>query len=228
MAATVTLQSLRERALRLADLTVDEFRSTSDVNGLVNTHRGSVHDLLVQVSPNDYFSDTWTITVTSGVTAYALPGNFRSLSSVYEVTGTGSSARRRDVYQVRPGLMHQYSVPSGGSVQVEYIPQPAALSADADTIDVQISGADELIVALVARDLREMGDLSTSGIERSIARLEQRIKRNAPRRYRGPQFVTDIDAADDENDWRVQSTAPTTITGWRLRDGYLELYSGGP
>jgi hypothetical protein len=212
--ATVTLQALRERALRLADTSADEFRSTSDVNGLVNAHKTAVYDRLVACA-RDYFTQDWTITITPGTSRYQLPSPFRALSEVYELI----DGRKRRLPEVQAGRLGECADPSGGTVVVEYIPNPAELVADGDTFDVAIGGADELVVALVARDLRIMQDIGAGDLDRTIAMLERRLLAAAPRRSRGVTYVVDVTAADET--W-----VGSSLAAWRLRGGYLEVYAG--
>lgn len=220
MSATVTLAELRDRVFRAADIAVGEFRSSDDIDQLINTYAGTVRDLLIQISPHDYWTAEVSLLIYDGVSTYPLPADFRSLTGVFDDSN-------REIPEIRPKQLFRYVAPSGGaSVRLEYIPRHDALAGDQDELDVWIPGADELVVAHAAADLLAQQHLDTSYLERKIALVTQRIRAAAPRRYRGPQYVTDVyDEGAAYGDRTDVAATHGSVAGWRMRGPEIELYA---
>lgn len=221
MAREVTLLSLRTWARQLADVESDPNITDSELTALANRHVCEVYDRLVDAGPADYYASTTTVSVTSGTAEYALPADFRSLVAVYV---SESSDERRALSPMGNTARGSYKAPSGSStVYVEYIPTPTELVDDSDTFD-GVSGFEELIANLMARDVMVKRESDPSVVLNTIARLEARITSRSRARDRGhPKRVTDT---DDEgvSPFPWGWTGSSRLTCYRLRAGNVELY----
>ena len=221
MARSVTLLQLRTRARQAANFeSATTFLPDADVNERINTHITEEYDLFIQASPPSYYSSTTTISVTSGTTTYALPSDFLSLQSVF-LSQTGGQVR--EVMPIRSGERAYYRAPqSSYTVTVEYTPTPTLLSSDSDTFD-GVNGWDELVVALVARDMLIKARESVEQIQLKIGELRGRIRTMGNRDRGKPRYLRDGDQPDAQN--RAQAFfASGTISAYRLRAGNIELY----
>lgn len=221
MSRTVTLAQLRTRARQLANFEgATTFLPDADVTERVNTHLTEEYDLLIQAAPPSYYSSTTTVSITSGTTAYALPADFMSLQCVYL---TESSGQVREIMPMRGGERPYYQAPQGSySASVEYTPTPTALSSDSDTFD-GVNGWDELIAALVARDMLIKARESVEQVQLKINELRARIRTMGNRDRGKPRYLRDADQADQRVGRRAYY-AVGTIGAYRLRAGNIEFY----
>jgi len=220
MASNVTLLELRTRARELADMDNSEFWTNTRINARVNAHAADLYDKLVAAGPPEYYATDATLTTVSGTLASSLPATFRSLVGVY--AQEGSTTKLREIYPIRGGTRLAYDAPQGAyNVTLRYVPAMTALSGDADTLD-GVSGWEELIVLLCARDMRIKEDSPVDDLMMAIARMEGRIVANAPKRGGGPRFVRDMD--DEEAPY----WASNPICGYELRAGSIELFQRSP
>jgi hypothetical protein len=212
MARPFTLAQIRTRARRLADMENTQFVSDAEVTDLVNEHYGELYDLLVKAGPPDYFAATNTFVTTPGVAQTALQIDFRNITTVY-VQETNFQDKR----QVRPlsdGSISGMRPPlQAYTIIVEYVPSPAVLASDSDTID-GVSGWEALIVKMVARDLLRKEESDTQELAQDIAALKQRIRSSS---HRGPRVINDVEAT-------YGFPYSSRICGYRLRAGNIELY----
>lgn len=220
MARVVTLGTLRTRAQRLANVENDSTVTTAALNDLANRHLTEVYDALVDAGPPEYYASTTTFSTVGGTSLYALPADFRSLLEVYT---TESSTEVRLVHPVRNGARGLYRTPSGAwTMTLEYIPAPPILVNDSDTFD-GVSGWEELIANLMARDVMIQREADISTVAGNIAMLQQRIATRANNRDKGhPKYITDLDEQGTAYPW--SSTTQSRICAYRLRAGNLELF----
>ncbi|MGL4444256.1 MAG: hypothetical protein ACRCU1_11560 [Alsobacter sp.] len=188
---------------------------------MVNRHMTEVYDRLVDAGPADYYAATTTITTTSGIIPYPLEVDFRNLVYVYVRESTDE---RRPLRDMPNGARGRYKAPTGSwTLDVEYIPVAPTLDDDADTFD-GVSGWEELIVNLVARDVMTKRQDDPSVPMSNIMRLESRITQRSRSRDKGaPKRVTDLDevqATPFPNGW----TGSSRLACYRLRAGNLELF----
>lgn len=220
MARTVTLSNLRTWARQLADVESDPNITDAELTALVNRHLPEVYDLLLDSGPPDYFAASSTITTAIGTTAYALPADFRALVDVF---AQESSIEVRSLAPVRPGERGRYQAPTGvWSFTMEYIPAAPTLSTGTDTFD-GVSGWEELIALMVARDVMVKRESDPSILMISIDAMKGRIAARARNRDRGhPRYGVDMDMQGDRACWPYTNTV--RVTAYRLRAGNLELY----
>lgn len=220
MARTVTLLQLRTWARQLASVEGNLNITDAELTALANRHLTEVYDALVDAGPPEYYASTTTVTTVAGTTLYALPADFRTLLEVY---AQESSTQLRLVHPMGNGCRSNYRAPTGvWSCTVEYVPVAGTLSADGDTFD-GISGWEELIANLMARDVMVKQEGDPSVVLNSIGALQARIATRARSRDRGhPRYTSDLDAQGAAYPW--SSTTNSRISVYRLRAGNLELY----
>lgn len=220
MARTVTLSSLRTWARELADVESDPNIGDSELTALANRHLTEVYDALVNAGPPEYYAASTTVTTVAGTTLYALPVDFRTLLDIYSHE---SETDLRLVHPMGNGQRGRYVAPTGvWTCTVEYVPAAAMLVADGDTFD-GVSGWEELIVNLMARDVMVKRESDPSVIINTIDRLQARISVRARSRDRGhPKYTTDVDAQATSFPWGTSTGS--RIAAYRLRGDNVELY----
>lgn len=221
MARNVSLLELRTGARRLSDTVNDRNVSDDWLTSLANLHLCDVYDRLVDAGPADYYAATAQITTSNGIIEYPLEVNFRNLLNVYV---RESSDERRPIFPMPEGARGRFKAPTGEwTLDVEYIPAPPTLEDDGDTFD-GVSGWEELIMNLMARDVMTGRESDMSPVLATIARLDARIASRARSRDKGqPKYVTDLDDAQ----WAPFPygwAGSSRIACYRLRAGNLELY----
>lgn len=222
MARSATLSTLQARARRLADVEGDPNITDAELTDLANRHLTEVYDLLVDAGPPEYFASSTTLTTASGTTAYNLPSDFRSLLAVYDQE---TSTRLRAIPAMPEGARARFQPPTAvRSIYVEYVPAPPTLTGN-QTFD-GVSGWEELISNLMARDIMVKREDDPSVVINTIDRLMARVSSTSRNRDRGaPKRVLDADdRACDGTPWGWGSGS--RIAAYRLRAGTLELFEG--
>lgn len=218
MSRNVSLLELRTWARQLSDTENDDNISDTELTALANRHLPEVYDRLVDAGPADYYASSSQVVTTSGLSEYALDNDFRNLLAVYV---RESSDERRRLQPMPHAGRGNYKAPSGAwTVDLEFIPVPDTLVDDADTFD-GVSGFEELIANLMARDVMIKRESDPSVVMSNIARLEARIVSRARSRDKGaPRRITDLDDASSPWTW----TGGSKLSCYRLRAGNIELY----
>lgn len=218
MARPVSLSELRTRARTLADLPLSDFATDAYVNELVNSHLTRQWDILVDSAGDEYFADNFTTTTIPSVTEYALPGNFYKLVNVYALD-PAISGRMRPIRPVPNFNMGYYKAPTNSyNVHVEYIPCAPRMTLDTDVID-GVNGWDELIVSLVARDLRIKERSESQDLQMKCAEMHQQIVSHKIRDIGHSVPINDIYKSYDDYYFNTNR-----VYGFRLRGGNIELY----
>lgn len=220
MSRTVTLDTLRLLARRLANVENNSNITDAELTVLANLHGPSVYDELVTASPPDYFAATTTITTSAGVSSYALQATFKDLLEVHVVEG---SSTRRPLYPMPHGARGRLKAPTAeSSVEIDYIPAAPLLVSGSDTID-GVSGYEELIAALMARDVMAKRQSDPSVVMAIIDGARRRIKVMARNRDKGqPKRIVDLDDAAGE--WPWEAFRSSRLVCYRLRGDNIELY----
>lgn len=219
MARNVSLLELRTWARQLSDTENDPNVTDAELTALANRHLPEVYDRLVDAGPADYYAALTSYTTSNGTFAYALPSGFRNL---VQVMVRESSDERRILYPMPEGARGRFKAPTGvWTVDLEYIPVPDVLEDDGDTFD-GVSGFEELIANLMARDVMVKRESDPSIVMANIARMEARIVQRSRARDRGPKRVTDLDDAADPFPYLL--SGKSRLSCYRLRAGNLELY----
>ncbi len=223
MAREVSLLELRTWARQISDTENDPNISDDELSALANRHICKVFDRLVDAGPADYYAATTQITTEAGIIEYPLLADFRNLVSVYV---RESADERRPLLSMPVQGRGRFKAPTGvWTLDVEYIPVPRVLEDDGETFD-GVSGWEELIVNLMARDVMAKRDSDPSIAMANIARMESHITaRSRQRDKSGTKRVTDMDELLMRPfPWGWTET--TKLACYRLRAGNLELYEG--
>lgn len=220
MARTVTLANLRTWARQLSSTESDPNITDAELTALANRHLTEVYDVLVDAGPPEYYAASTTVTTVAGTTVYALPADFRTLLDVY---AQESSTQLRLLHPMGNGMRAAYRSPTGAwSFTVEYIPTATALVSAGDTFD-GVSGWEELIANLMARDVMVKQEADPSVVLATIGAQHARITARARSRDRGhPRYTSDLDAQTAGCPW--STTAGNRVTCYRLRGGNVELF----
>ena len=217
MAAFVTLTELIARVRFEADMVSSTRASDTEITRLINTHWGELYDRLVASGPPDYYKSSVLMTTAAGTSAYALPGDFRSLLGVY-VPYNGSATRLLPVSPMNHMNRECYDAPAGAySVTLEYIPIPVLFTISIPTAAIDgVSGWDELVVQLCARALLRRDRRDVSSFSEAIAECRARVMSNAPKRdAAGPKLVGDIESASPSS---LYATG-RSVDAWSLQGG---------
>lgn len=221
MPRNVSLLDLRTWARELSDTENDRNVTDTELDALANRHLTEVYDRLVDAGPPDYYASSAQITTSSGIAEYSLEATFRNLIGVYV---RESADERRQLWPMPNGGRGNHKAPTGAyTVDVEFIPVPGALEDDADTFD-GISGWEELVVNLIAKDVMTKREADPSIVLANIGRLEARINSRARSRDKGaPKRITDLDDASVAP-FPFGYSSNSRLSCYRLRAGYIELY----
>ena len=220
MARTVTLANMRTWARQLADVENDSNITDAELTALVNRHLTEVYDLLIEASPPDYFASSTEVTTESGVIEYGLQADFRALLGVYVHESTDE---RRPLTAMRTQTRGRYKAPTGEwTVTLEYIPAAPTLAGGSETFD-GVSGWEELIVNMVARDVMVKRESDPSVVMATIGMLKARISARSKNRDRGaPKRIVDLDESCSSGwPWGTESSK---LACYRLHAGNIELY----
>lgn len=221
MSRTATLLELRTWARELSDTESDVNIDDAELTALANRHLCEVWDRLVDASPPDYYASTAaSFTTSAGVITYGLPVGFRNL---LEVNVHESTDERRPLVPMPAGARGRYKAPTAEwTVSYDYVPAPPKLVANGDTFD-GISGFEELIANLMARDVMVKRESDPGVVMANIARLEARITSRARSRDKGqPKRIVDLD--DMSNVPPCGWSGSSRLAVYRLRGDNLELY----
>lgn len=226
MPRAITLGDLKTGALRLANLSSAQFQNSSELRDYANSARCEVLALLSEAAPPDYESKTFQITTTAGTWSYTIANyvqDFGWLTAVYflgQTDGTGVAARI-PIRSILPRERGAYTAPGGAvTVEIEYTPLPDDLDSDSDTMD-GLFGYEELVKALMARDLCIKQRQDYPGVQQKIMEMRERIMKEANNRDRGqPRFM------GRSGDYYQRGFLPGAvgIRGYRLRGDTIELY----
>ncbi len=223
MALTQTLAQLRTRVRQRADIESDDHVSDSELTGLINDAIRSVHDILVNEGPEDYYATTVNITptpISTGIyplTTLVTAGNFYKIRNLYI---QDNSTQWRMLQPMQECDRQLYREASGSlPLKIEYIPLPTALSADGDTFD-GINGWEELVVVLAAIDVKVKREESPGILVQKKNQMEERIRRMASRDLGHPRRISRNKLAQARCIW--PGTGPADA--YRIRGANIEFY----
>lgn len=221
MSRNASLLDMRTWARQLSDTENDPNITDAELTALCNRHLTEVYDRLVDAGPPDYYAATAPLTTANGTIEYALNATFRNLIAIYVRESTDE---RRFLHEMRPQTRGNYKAPTGEwTCDVEYIPVPTVLEASGDTFD-GVSGFEELIANLMARDVMAKRESDPSIVMANIARLETRIvSRSRSRNKGGPKRIVDLDDVN-VSPFPYGWTGSSRLACYRLRAGNIELF----
>jgi hypothetical protein len=180
-----TLAEVRTRALQRADMEYNSavaggnrYVTTTELNQLINVSYKRLYGTLVRYGMHRA-ETTYAITGDGRFSTYDLPADMYAILGVYRVEDSGDSVYLgRHDHRHRPNTQRtndastyrvvgadiQFSpYPADGTYHVVYVPGPADLSADSDTID-SVLGWEEYVVIDVAIKLKLKEGTDVSGL----------------------------------------------------------------
>ncbi len=221
MARAVTLAALRTRVRRRADIeSATDRYPDAEINDYISTAYGELHDLLVR-SGLSYYETTATINTVAGTASYVLPDDYRGTVGVdYRSDGTNwvsipqispqernrynyDSLGYAQGYRIAGSYLVFYPTPSAAQVYRHiYVPAPAALTTDSQTVD-GVAGWEELLVVDAAIRCLQKEESDTRHLAAERERLVGRIQEAAQdRRLSGAAQVVDVTSSlDDDRGW---------------------------
>ncbi len=218
MARSWTLAQLRDRAKSESDMINNIFVTDAEWQDWINSNLCEVYDLLVQAGPPDYYSTSVQFNTSAGVLSYALPNDFRSATCLY---GVIEADRRVPVREINDYERARFIPPQAVyTMELEYVPVPPLLTSDVDTFD-GVSGWEELIVSMSARDALLKEESDVSAMMDRIERLKGRIRTASSQRGAGPRYITDVSMT---NAYGFSAGNAMQIRGCRIRADNIELY----
>ena len=226
MARTFTLLQLRTRARERADMVNSSFVTDSELNGYISASYAELYDILVQ-SGLVYFTPTTQTITGNGNETYALGADYYGTVRVDRLEGSdyfpldeymiterhdyeNASGSKAVGYSIQGSNISLLPAPSSGTYRHIYIPAPTDLTASADSVTVDgVSGWEEYIVVDAARKMLQKEESSTTGVERDLIRLKERIEEMAQNRaWSTPRRIVDTRGSklDNVDWWKVTST----------------------
>lgn len=217
----VTLENIRDQLRQRIDRVNSQFFTNEELNGYITGSYKELYDLLIQKFGDDYYvAAPYEFTTDGTNDTYDLPEDFYKLLGCDcqyngSSNGNGWITLRQFMFQERnaytlPNYQAFYGItniryrlrgntiwftpiPAAGQLlRIFYIPRPADLTLDADTVD-GVSGWEEYIIcdAAIKCMVKEESDPSSFGAQK--AAVLQRIESAAENRNAGaPQTVSDI------------------------------------
>lgn len=220
-----TLAVLRTRIRQRTDTENSEFVSDAEINQMINTSYRELYGLLVSASLHR--AEEVEVVTATGAASYTLPADFFGLIGVYRTYGEdkvplerfsdkfrpGSRTGDATMYRVQGSNLVLYPKPSSGDYDLVYIPLPADMSADADTMD-GVLGWEEFIVLDCSINVLEKEGSDTTTLERKRKMILDRIKDEAQL----AEFTETPRILNVNEEWRMQRDAaewvPRRGSGW--------------
>ena len=214
------LSELRTRARRLADAVGNNFFSDAEVNDYINTGLAELHDILV-LKFEDYYVKSATFSLVIGTKSYSLSSigisDFYKLLGLDIAQGSDViriprySFQERNIFSSNSHIHTEKGftnfrynlngtnitfVPEPNAtdqITVWYIPSYTKLASDGATVSNLVAlNWEEYAVVSAAIKMRMKEETSTSGLERELQRIENRIEEAARNRDAGePMGITD-------------------------------------
>lgn len=185
-----TLATLRTRIRQRTDTENSEFVTDAELTQLINTSYKELYGLLARKSLQR--AESVEVIAADGSSSYDLPSGFLSLIGVFRDYGEYKTPLERFPEKFRPGsrtgdakfyrivgsTVVLYPKPSSGTYDVVYIPIPADLVDDDDTVD-GVLGWEEYVVIDVSINVLAKEESDTRHLEGRLAKIHQRIEDEA-------------------------------------------------
>lgn len=225
MSGSVTFAQLVSSAKDRANMEKSTLITDAQWKEYVNKSKDSLYDLLISAYSDEYYVTTYTFSVVSGTTEYALPSDFYKLISCSVKSGqeylplkkfSYQNRNRNDFYPYRSNrfnFRYEYRISgsniildpvpsSNDTIELIYIPMAVNLSADGDLLK-GFNGWEEYIILDVAIKALRKEESDTSDLERDLARIVERLDRLADNRDIGqPATIIDTTRRDRGDSWR--------------------------
>lgn len=217
----VTLEELKRRTRRAADMENSGFISDEELTEFINGSAQELYDILVQAD-QDFETLLTTFSISSGNT-YALPANFYKMRGIDvdrdgkwipvrkfnllergQWTDVGHSYRRSNIrYQIVKDTLHFLPEENAvGNYRIWYVPEMTKLALDADTFNGR-NGWDEYVVvdaAIKCLDKEESDSKALMARKKDL--LGRVVNMSGERDYGEPETIVDMKRSRDaEEEW---------------------------
>lgn len=211
--AQPTLLQLRTRARQRANMENSQFVTDSEFNSYLNEAIADLRDKMISKVGADYFATATNFTLVNGTENYALPSDFYKILYVeqqgidqlyykmrrFEVAERSLGASPISYYA--PEIKYRLTANNitftpvnqlgGIQVRLTYVPVPAELAADIDTLN-GYNGWETYVILLAARKALVKEESDVSQIDSELQSLIQRIEAMADNRdYGQPMRIAD-------------------------------------
>lgn len=211
-----TLLQIRNRIRQRADMEHTDFVTDAELDQLINTEYAELYGLLVRHSLQR--SETVQTITADGSENYDLEASFYSLVGVFRTEGDVRVRLSRHSERFRAGsvngpatsyrlinfTLELYPRPTSGTYEVVYIPVPAELTNDADTLD-GVLGWEEMVVISAAIKCLQKEEAEHDHLLRDKQMIMARIKEESA-------------AVEFTENWVIENVRNPR----RLVGGYLE------
>jgi hypothetical protein len=214
-----TAQSIVDQARQRADMVGSLFVTDDEAFGYVKLGWATLYDIITQSSQN-YFINTYNITLVNNQQDYALPADFYKMVGVDLTSGVGNPVTLRPFNWVErnrykysglmtiAGPMYRYNllgvnirftpVPGTGTIKVYYTPevvQPALISSEIDMVGF---GFQEYLILYCAMKMLAKEESDTTLIVQELAAQQKRVESMTADQDRTfPKTVVDVDTIND-------------------------------
>lgn len=191
MASNVTLKTLVDRVLDLADMPGADYPDRNRVTDLINEGLSEIHEVLAS---GEYKWKSHPFSAQAGVEQYDLPNDFYRSHKLWRT----SSNRRYPVhkYTISELAGHQATGPqSSGTFELWYIPAFEPLVNDSDQVDESLHYGWEMyaVYHAAAQLLNREESATAQSYVGERARIMSRIAEHAaPRDFGEPDAIEDI------------------------------------
>lgn len=196
-----TLATMRSAVLREADLQVGQVDS-DDVDAILNSELAVLDELLIEAYQG-WRVTTSTLTITAGTDSVALPATFFQAVDLEEYSDPTTPRQLPRIefmdrtnppdwgWYVYGALLYVRPMSKApGTYRLWFVPTFTSLAADGDTYDAPNGWEVHAILGAAIR-LRNMQELSATGLEQRQASVAERIN-NAARKRQGRRKVRDV------------------------------------
>lgn len=221
--ALVTLSDLRTRVRQRANMENSQFVTDAELTIYVNQAIADLRDKMISKVGEDYFADEEIYNLLTGVESYALPSDFYKILYV-EVKGDDGyyyKMRRFEVSERNFGASPiNYYIPDiryrlrannivftpqnligGREVKMTYVPIPAELSNNSDTLQ-GYNGWETYVIVYAARMALVKEESDTSQLDAELMKLDARMEAMADNRDQSnPSRVWDSQRRRDLSRW---------------------------
>lgn len=221
-----TLAQVRTRIRQRSnnEHTNGQFVTDAELTGLINVSYKDLYGTLVDFSLHRA-ETTYTVTA-DGSSSYALPVGLYAVLNVYRVDNgcrtrlpRHSDRQRPDAnnsgpaasYRMRGSSIVFDTVPSSGTYEIDYIPSPGDLSADADTLDAVLAWDEYVVVDVAIKVLQKEGSLEEAAM---LMQERERILRRIENQANAAEF-TESRVVEDVRDYRQRDEGDFPRRGYR-------------
>lgn len=214
-----TAQSIVDQARQRADMVGSLFVTDDEAFGYVKLGWATLYDIITQSSQN-YFINTYDITLINNQQDYAMPADFYKMVGVDLTSGVGNpvtlrpfnwAERNRYKYSglmTIAGPLYRYNllgsnirftpVPGTGTIKVYYTPEVVQPATIADEINMLGFGFQEYLILYCGVKMLAKEESDTTLIVQELAAQQKRVESmTADQDTTFPKTVVDLDTIND-------------------------------